>query len=56
MAWQEANAHWLRPYAAFCLMRDLLHSSEHWTWGDAGANPTKVRTQTVVHDCIMQYQ
>ena len=41
-SWREANSHWLHPYAAFCLMRDLLHSSEHWTWGEAGANPAKV--------------
>ena len=36
-AWLEANSSWLRPYATFCLLRDLFQSAEHWEWGALGA-------------------
>jgi len=29
----ENNKGWLQPYAAFCFLRDLFGTSEHWTWG-----------------------
>ncbi|GFR48695.1 hypothetical protein Agub_g10651, partial [Astrephomene gubernaculifera] len=32
-AWFEANASWLKPYAAFCFLRDIFQTSEHWQWG-----------------------
>ncbi|KXZ50081.1 hypothetical protein GPECTOR_18g59 [Gonium pectorale] len=31
--WFAANASWLRPYAAFCFLRDIFGTSEHWRWG-----------------------
>lgn len=31
--WFHSSAGWLRPYAAFCLLRDLFGTAEHWRWG-----------------------
>ena len=38
-AWCEQHAHWVRPYAVFCFLKDVFGTSEHWTWG-ALAHPT----------------
>eukprot|EP00252_Welwitschia_mirabilis_P024591 TRINITY_DN7346_c0_g1_i1.p1 TRINITY_DN7346_c0_g1~~TRINITY_DN7346_c0_g1_i1.p1 ORF type:complete len:954 (-),score=162.82 TRINITY_DN7346_c0_g1_i1:275-3136(-) len=27
------NEHWLKPYAAFCFLRDLFETSDHTQWG-----------------------
>ncbi|KAK9799848.1 hypothetical protein WJX73_009580 [Symbiochloris irregularis] len=32
-AWFKHSHEWLRPYAAFCVLRDLFGTAEHWTWG-----------------------
>ena len=32
-AWFEHSHEWLRPYAAFCVLRDLFGTAEHWRWG-----------------------
>lgn len=28
---------WLKPYAVFCLLRDIFGTSEHWRWGKLAA-------------------
>jgi hypothetical protein len=39
-AFVEANAAWLKPYGAFCYLRDVIFgTAEHWRWG-ALASPT----------------
>lgn len=38
-AWFEQHQRWLVPYAAFCFLRDLFGTAEHWSWG-AMATPT----------------
>lgn len=35
--WFETNADWLKPYAAFCFLRDLFNTAEHWHWGALAA-------------------
>lgn len=43
-SWFADNAEWLRPYAAFCLLRDLFQTAEHWRWGSlsgAGASSSR---------------
>jgi 4-alpha-glucanotransferase len=37
--WCQENVEWLRPYAVFCVLRDLFGTAQHWTWG-ALASPT----------------
>lgn len=37
--WFADNEFWLVPYAAFCFLRDLFGTAEHWRWG-AMATPT----------------
>ena len=37
--WLRGAAHWVRPYAVFCVLRDLFGTSEHWRWG-ALSKPT----------------
>ena len=32
-AWLERSKKWLKPYAAFCVLRDLFGTAEHWRWG-----------------------
>ena len=32
-SWVDENAHWLRPYAVFCFLKDIFGTAEHWTWG-----------------------
>jgi hypothetical protein len=31
--WFACNEFWLVPYAAFCFLRDLFGTAEHWRWG-----------------------
>lgn len=31
--WFAASEQWLVPYAAFCFLRDLFGTAEHWRWG-----------------------
>lgn len=31
--WYQGAKDWLQPYAAFCFLRDLHGSAEHWKWG-----------------------
>ena len=31
--WMASNGRWLKPYAAFCFLRDLFGTAEHWQWG-----------------------
>lgn len=31
--WFADNEFWLVPYAAFCFLRDLFGTAEHWRWG-----------------------
>ncbi|GLC39071.1 4-alpha-glucanotransferase dpe2 [Pleodorina starrii] len=42
LSWFEANAHWLRPYAAFCFLRDIFQTSEHWRWGCMSSGSAEV--------------
>ena len=37
--WFASNAAWLRPYAAFLVLKDVMGTAEHWRWG-ALATPT----------------
>mmetsp|Transcript_2035 Transcript_2035/g.6011 ORF Transcript_2035/g.6011 Transcript_2035/m.6011 type:complete len:951 (+) Transcript_2035:491-3343(+) len=32
-AFWSLHKEWLKPYAVFCLLRDLFGTSEHWQWG-----------------------
>ncbi|MEW5319247.1 MAG: hypothetical protein WDW38_010411 [Sanguina aurantia] len=32
-AWFRDNSDWLKPYAAFCFLRDLFKSADHTRWG-----------------------
>lgn len=38
--WYEGAREWLQPYAAFCFLRDLFGSAEHWKWGSL-SHPTQ---------------
>ena len=38
--WYEDNQSWVQPYAAFCFLRDLFGSAEHWKWGSL-SHPTQ---------------
>ncbi|EFJ42152.1 cytosolic 4-alpha-glucanotransferase [Volvox carteri f. nagariensis] len=40
--WFAANSYWLRPYAAFCFLRDIFQTSEHWRWGCMSAGTEEV--------------
>eukprot|EP00892_Ulva_mutabilis_P010973 jgi/Ulvmu1/8248/UM041_0059.1 len=31
--WMQQNSGWLKPYAAFCFLRDLFESADHRQWG-----------------------
>lgn len=31
--WMKLNAAWLKPYAAFCFLRDMFGSADHRQWG-----------------------
>lgn len=31
--WFEDNQSWVQPYSAFCFLRVLFGSAEHWKWG-----------------------
>ncbi|GBF89315.1 4-alpha-glucanotransferase [Raphidocelis subcapitata] len=44
--WFEASRSWLVPYAAFCFLRDLFGTAEHWRWG-AMAAPTEELLQRI---------
>ena len=33
LAYFEENKNWLKPYAVFCVLRDLFGTAEHWRWG-----------------------
>ena len=33
IAYFKENEHWLKPYAVFCVLRDLFGTAEHWRWG-----------------------
>ena len=33
IAWYERSKHWVKTYAAFCILRDLFGTAEHWHWG-----------------------
>ena len=32
-AWYDQHAHWVRPYAVFCFLKDVFGTAEHWNWG-----------------------
>lgn len=34
--WLASNASWLKPYAAFCFLRDLFKTADHRQWGCMG--------------------
>lgn len=36
-AFCQENREWLQPYAAFCFLRDLFGTAEHWAWGALAA-------------------
>ncbi|KAG2427622.1 hypothetical protein HXX76_012273 [Chlamydomonas incerta] len=40
--WFAENAHWLRPYAAFCFLRDIFQTAEHWRWGALSSGSDEV--------------
>ncbi|KAJ9519153.1 hypothetical protein QJQ45_007717 [Haematococcus lacustris] len=40
-AWFREQAAWLRPYAAFCFLKDLFQTAEHWQWGTLATPPSK---------------
>ena len=44
--WYEANRAWLQPYAAFCFLRDLFGSAEHWKWGSLSRPSQQVLPKT----------
>lgn len=42
-AFVEANSHWLRPYAAFCLLRDRYRTANHRQWEEyAQYTPSRI--------------
>jgi len=42
--WFSENEFWLVPYAAFCFLRDLFGTAEHWKWGVMARPTPQVRT------------
>lgn len=44
--WFSANEFWLVPYAAFCFLRDLFGTAEHWKWGTMAKPTPQVKIQT----------
>ncbi|MCH5246934.1 MAG: 4-alpha-glucanotransferase [Muribaculaceae bacterium] len=39
----SANSHWLKPYAAFCVLRDKFHTPDFTAWGEyAVYEPDKI--------------
>lgn len=42
-AWFAASREWLQPYAAFCFLRELFGTAEHWKWGSLSHPTLKVR-------------
>jgi hypothetical protein len=42
--WFADNEFWLVPYAAFCFLRDLFGTAEHWRWGTMSKPTPEVRS------------
>lgn len=47
-AWFADNEFWLVPYAAFCFLRDLFGTAEHWRWGTMSTPTQQVCVRTFV--------
>ena len=66
MEFQAANAHWLKPYAVFCFLRDFFKTAEHWKWGvyskptpemlEHLASPDKEWYYTIQFHCYLQFK
>lgn len=56
--WFADNEFWLVPYAAFCFLRDLFGTAEHWKWGTM-AKPTPqvwiVPQQQLICGILLQF-
>ena len=52
-AWFSDNEFWLVPYAAFCFLRDLFGTAEHWKWGTMAKPTPQVRQTHGVQDCTV---
>jgi 4-alpha-glucanotransferase len=50
--WFAANARWLVPYAAFCFLRDLFGTAEHWNWGVMATPTPEVRGHGTTADSV----
>lgn len=50
-AWFSDNEFWLVPYAAFCFLRDLFGTAEHWKWGTMAKPTPQVRQTHGVQTC-----
>ncbi|MQL94315.1 hypothetical protein Taro_026964, partial [Colocasia esculenta] len=48
------NEEWLRPYAAFCFLRDFFETSDHSQWG-CFANYSKEKLEKIVSKDSLQY-
>ncbi|CAG9464665.1 unnamed protein product [Pedinophyceae sp. YPF-701] len=48
--WFQANAHWVRPYAAFCLLKELFGTAEHWKWGELAKPSAEVINRLTASD------
>ena len=46
--WYEDNQSWVQPYSAFCFLRDLFGSAEHWKWGSLSQPSQQVCSEIVV--------
>jgi 4-alpha-glucanotransferase len=45
--WYEDNQSWIQPYSAFCFLRDLFGSAEHWKWGSLSQPSQQVCSEMV---------
>ncbi len=45
--WFAEAGSWLRPYAAFCFLRDLFGTAEHWQWGALATPSPQVRNPSI---------
>jgi hypothetical protein len=53
MAWFEANRKWLQPYAAFCFLRDIFGTAEHWKWGALSQGSPEVGAMQLTRQTLM---
>lgn len=52
----ERNDYWLRPYAAWCTLRDEFHTPDHSLWGDyAIYDQNKIDAYIAAHEVEINY-